>query len=65
MKKKGFEKMLAAFLLVCVTFLTGCKAGKERDAATEDENHTVAEINNPVLTQISESETGSEYSNSQ
>ncbi len=43
MKKKGFEKMLAAFLLVCVTFLTGCKAGKERDAATEDENHTVAE----------------------
>lgn len=33
MKKKGFEKILAAFLLVCIVFVTGChvERAQERD----------------------------------
>lgn len=44
MKKKGFEKMLAALLLVSIAFLAGCKAGKgqERDAGPEEGNSTEA-----------------------
>lgn len=38
MKKKSFEKILAAFLLVCIVLITGCQAEKaqEEDTATTE-----------------------------
>ncbi len=34
MKKKGFEKILAALLLVCIVFVTGCQAERAQEGDT-------------------------------